>query len=182
MTNEEAISVIENEIQIDVRLCTDEQVDKFQTALYMAISSLRAEPTGKALTLEQLQEMDGKPVWCKCLHKEKYLDPPIGWRIVERSISGTVGVRNGESCFPEREYGVDWLAYAYPPAHINREAWEPCPLCGEYKVFQFKAWGTIDSCLGNPDCMGTSLFCPHCGRPLTEKAWAELEKRMGVMV
>lgn len=45
MTNEEAISVIENEIQIDVRLCTDEQVDRFQTALYMAISALRAEPT-----------------------------------------------------------------------------------------------------------------------------------------
>ena len=34
MTNEEAISVIENEIQIDVRLCTGEQVDRFQTALY----------------------------------------------------------------------------------------------------------------------------------------------------
>ena len=63
MTNEEAISVIENEIQIDVRLCTDKQVDKFQTALYMAISALRAEPTGDALTLEQLRGMDGQTVW-----------------------------------------------------------------------------------------------------------------------
>ena len=48
MDREEAISVIENEIQIDVRLCTDDQVDRFQTALYMAISALRADHTGDA--------------------------------------------------------------------------------------------------------------------------------------
>lgn len=48
MDREEAISVIENEIQIDVRLCTDDQVDRFQTALYMAISALRADHNGDA--------------------------------------------------------------------------------------------------------------------------------------
>ena len=52
MTNEEAISVIENEIQIDVRLCTDEQVQSFQEALYIAISALRNKPAGEPLTLE----------------------------------------------------------------------------------------------------------------------------------
>lgn len=27
---------------------------------------------------------------------------------------------------PEKDYGKTWLAYAYPPAHIDREAWGPC--------------------------------------------------------
>ena len=123
MTNEEAISVIENEIQIDVRLCTDEQVDRFQTALYMAISALRAEPTGDSLTLEQLRKMDGQPVWVKCLSSKKYISPPVGWRILEKSITGRIGVWDGENCLIERNYGTDWLAYTYHPAHIDREAW-----------------------------------------------------------
>lgn len=120
MTNEEAISVIENEIQIDVRLCTDKQVDKFQTALYMAISALRAEPTGKALTLEQLREMDGKPVWI-----ERNESPHDGkWFIVDHA-----DVENPDRTLYTKEgvtysdYGVHFTAYAYPPAHIDREAW-----------------------------------------------------------
>lgn len=54
---------------------------------------------------------------------------------------------------------------AYPPAHIDREAWEPCMLCK------------------NPKSLNLFLemncrYCPKCGRPLTEEAWAELEKRL----
>lgn len=44
--------------------------------------------------------------------------------------------------------------------HIDRETWEPCELCEKQrKVFNEK-------------------FCGECGRPLTEEAWAELEKRI----
>lgn len=123
MTNEEAISVIENEIQIDVRLCTDKQVDKFQTALYMAISALRAEPTGKALTLEQLREMDGKPVWI-----ERNESPHDGkWFVVDHA-----DIENPDRTLYTKEgvtysdYGVHFTACAYPPANIDREALEPC--------------------------------------------------------
>ena len=71
---------------------------------------------GKPLTLDQLREMDGQPVWVVCLKKEKYIDPPIGWRILEKSISGSFGVWNGENCLSQRSYSSDWLAYSYPPA------------------------------------------------------------------
>lgn len=41
MTREEAADIIENKIQINVRLCTDEEIDQYQDALYMALASLR---------------------------------------------------------------------------------------------------------------------------------------------
>lgn len=48
MTREEAIDIIENKIQIDVRLCTDEEIDQYQNALYMAIAALRPVSLEKA--------------------------------------------------------------------------------------------------------------------------------------
>ena len=203
MTNEEAISVIENEIQIDVRLCTGEQVDRFQTALYMEISALRAEPTGDALTLEQLREMDGKPVWI-----ERNESPHDGkWFIVDHA-----DIENPDRTLYTKEgvtysdYGVHFTAYAYPPAHIDREAWEkPCNMCGgkttlyqhtnTTKLFMNtfgNAATLVTECTACPpyaDCCMKDIsansafkinFCPECGRPLTEEAWAELKKRMGV--
>lgn len=58
MTRKEAADIIENKIQIDVRLCTDEEVDQYQDALYMALSALRTP------TREQVEK-----VWrgeCDC--------------------------------------------------------------------------------------------------------------------
>lgn len=45
-------------------------------------------------------------------------------------------------------------------AHIDWEAWEPCSECGPNRFI-----------------MGDK-YCCECGRPLTEEAWAELEKRV----
>ena len=59
--------------------------------------------------------MDGQPVWVKCLKPNKYINPPVRWRILEKSIMGTFGVWDGESCLSERDYGTDWLAYRRPP-------------------------------------------------------------------
>lgn len=67
------------------------------------------------LTLEQLREMDGEPVWVKCLKPNKYIDPPTKWRILEKSIMGNFGVWDGERALIERNYGTDWLAYRRPP-------------------------------------------------------------------
>ena len=66
------------------------------------------------LTLEQLREMDGEPVWVRCLKLNKYIDPPVKWRILEKSITGDFGVWDGENCLIERDYGTDWLAYRHP--------------------------------------------------------------------
>ena len=41
MTREEAIDIIENKIQIDVRFCTKEEVEQYQEALTMAFTALR---------------------------------------------------------------------------------------------------------------------------------------------
>lgn len=177
MTNEEAISVIENEIQIDVRLCTNEQVDKFQTALYMAISALRAEPTGKALTMEQLREMDGQPVRMEDLTGGTLWNQ---WIIFERHTDDGFIPRGG-GYFGCDSYGVKWLAYAYSPAHIDREAWKPCIKCnGKCYFCKFNETSKCGKCKNHEFYSPMFNFCPDCGRPLTEDAWAELEKRMGV--
>ena len=41
---------------------------------------------------------------------------------------------------------------------LDRDRWQPCPDCGpENKIWK---------------------FCPFCGRPKTEEAWRELERRI----
>lgn len=87
---------------------TDKTVDTL-------LSAIRTEPAGEPLTLEQLREMDGEPVWVKCLKPSQYTDPPVRWRILEKSMTGNFGVWNRDSALIERTYGVDWLAYRRPP-------------------------------------------------------------------
>ena len=85
----------------------------------VVIEDIRSMPTltppNEPLTLEQLREMDGEPVWVKCLKPNKYINPPVRWRILEKSITGTFGVWDGEDSLIERNYGTDWLAYRRPP-------------------------------------------------------------------
>lgn len=72
-------------------------------------------PPNEPLTCEELREMDGEPVWVKCLKPSQYTDPPERWRILEKSITGHFGVWNGDCALIERNYGTDWLAYRRPP-------------------------------------------------------------------
>ena len=54
MTRKEAIDIIENKIQIDVRFCTKEEVEQYQEALGMALSALRP------VSREQVERMRGE--------------------------------------------------------------------------------------------------------------------------
>ena len=85
----------------------------------VVIEDIRSMPTltppNEPLTLEQLREMDGEPVWVKCLKPDKYTCPPVGWRILELSFTGKFGVWNGDCALTERDYGTDWFAYRRPP-------------------------------------------------------------------
>ena len=81
----------------------------------MFAAMLEEAPPNEPMTLEQLREMEGQLVWVKCLKPNKYINPPVRWRILEKSIIGTFGVWEGESCLSERDYGTDWLAYRRPP-------------------------------------------------------------------
>ena len=169
MTNEEAISVIENEIQIDVRLCTDEQVERFQEALYKAIDALKSRPTCEALTPEQLREMGGKPYWHVGLQTDS---PEPHWKILDPFVA---------RCPEDYGYGKRWLAYSYPPAHIDREAWEQCEYCNGAKYVYGQASAVVpngDKGQIEKEVEGDFDYCPECGRPLTPGAWDMLEKRL----
>ena len=77
MTREEAIDIIENKIQIEVRLCTDEEIDQYQNALYMALSALRPvsrEQVEKVWRGEwmALDECSNEGVYCKRCKKKVY--------------------------------------------------------------------------------------------------------------
>ena len=156
------------------------------------------------LTLEQLREMDGKPVWVM-------EQPDWGhWELSEDADDyfsdrdpGLYGLTYPD---PEGKGGIHklgWIAYAYPPPHIDREAWEkPCKICnGKTTLYQHtnstklfmntfgQAATLVTECNACPpyakccmkDVSANSAFrikfCPECGRPLTEGAWSELEKR-----
>lgn len=175
MKIEEAIAILERKTTIPGDRYTWEQIE---LAIDAALTALHSMPeSGEPLSLEQLKQMDGKPVWVVCLKKEKYINPPIGWRILEKSISGSFGVWNGENCLSQRSYSSDWLAYAYPPAHIDRSEWtaewiyDDC----EFNLPKCSACGcrSKDAHYGHKD-----NFCPKCGRAMTEKAWVELERRL----
>lgn len=51
-----------------------------------------------------------------------------------------------------------------PPAKMDRSRWEGCNYCNKYGIVlaAFDGWS----------------YCNRCGRPLTEEAWAELERRI----
>ena len=167
---------------------------------------------GEPLTLEQLRGMDGQPVWVKVIDHTVFADKEDdfdGWgmcrkswvRIWDRKRADIVHID-----YDFEDYENEWLAYAYPTAHIDREGWEkPCSVCGgkttlyqhtnTTKLFMStfcNAATLVTECMACPpyaDCCMKGIsansafkikFCPECGRPLTEESRAEWEKRMGV--
>lgn len=63
------------------------------------------------LTLEQLRGMGGQPYWHVGLQEDSHKPH---WKILDPFVS-----KHPE----DYGYGKRWLAYAYPPANIEREAW-----------------------------------------------------------
>ena len=119
------------------------------------------------LTLEQLREMDGESVWVET--GNQFSD----WGKVDFNRRRIWPFGTAGEWWDFRYYG-DWVPYAYPPAHIDREAWtaewtvdefgHKCSKCGEY----------LPS--GDDDIF--PQFCPNCGRATTADALEELEKRL----
>lgn len=145
------------------------------------VEALRPMPHGEPLTLEQLREMDGKPVWVemKIFHKL------TGWAIVHVD-SDMEAIRLWRKCGDWIRFAADEMeVYAYPPAHIDREAWEPCEDC--ISCCNCMNHGVMDAdgeqCEECIACRKLSEFlpdnfCRSCGHPLTAEAWAMLEKRL----
>lgn len=125
----------------------------------------------------QLRKMDGQPVWIQNIEEPDKSQ----WRLCHLD-RGKYLILQGISVrgYLIEEYGESWLAYAYTPAHIDREAWEPCELCNYGRLDRVGFDDRVYLCSGNcyPPENERFGFCPKCGRPLTEEAWAELEKRL----
>lgn len=137
----------------------------------------------KPLTLAQLEQMEGQPVYIQVLQTGEGR-----WGLLESVGECVVGVlmSDGKKSYHLRDlYHKTWTAYAYPPpVHIDREAWEPCGACkdGEITIHvpKFRAMAVCNQHMDHEafDVTFRLKFCPWCGRPLTEEAWAELEKHI----
>lgn len=97
-----------------------ERMRLLDEACRIAADVLRNKPTGEALTIEQLREMDGKPAYW--LEDESWgiisVDKTGGWSGIPFFRGRWKGV-NFEYDIEARGMEV----YAYPPAHIDREEW-----------------------------------------------------------
>ena len=196
MTNEEAIKHITTWLYAAPALPPMQVVQ----ALELAVTALRAGgkdmnvhtmPGGQPLTLEQLREMDGECVkvvvdGVEPLEMLALVEVPEDEDcVLLRNNLG--GVSEFYSDDDLREDGVK--VYAYPPAHIDREAWEPCGRCEEKDCSNCAYGDDPEGRSHCKSCEGESWwrsewtpyydFCPWCGRPMTEHAWAKLEKRVG---
>lgn len=184
MTNEEAIEILQEEHDWVQEPCY------VINAIKKAIKALRFVYDRDPLTLEQLREMDGQPVWVKLIGKTAIRCD--GWceiKIADKDIAdGFVYLwwpgSEVEDITLIDDYGKTWLAYAYQPAHIDREAFG-CQFCNAENhcanCLYDNLPGQIEpcrSCEAHGNWETASRFCPHCGRPMTEEAWAELEKRL----
>lgn len=67
------------------------------------------------------------------------------------------------------------------PAHIDRDKWGPLEDCKSCASCENSTRNSSDMpcvCCEDYCYWLPRKFCPECGRPLTEKAWAELERRV----
>lgn len=135
------------------------------------------------LTLEQLRKMDGKPGYCE--------DGEYScWGFISVDSKGkwaNIPFFRGRWNEVNFEYDIESRGlkiYPYPLPHIDREAWEPCEWCegantiNGTAVFSKNSKTIIETVEYTNAVEGKFDFCPHCGRPLTEESWAELEWRL----
>ena len=81
---------------------------KLKEALDMAIAAL-SQPN-EPMTLEQLREMDGEPVWVVLVDEK--LSGLNGWYLVHHGSAYLARIDDWE--LDDDKYGVEWLAYRRP--------------------------------------------------------------------
>lgn len=176
---ETAIKWLQNEIR-SLRLaptingCGPENWADLLEIMETCLEAVRGHGS-EPIAIEQLREMGGQPYWHVGLQTDS---PEAHWKILDLFVA---------RCPEDYGYGKRWLAYAYPPAHIDREAWTAewrelhgdkmvgLDDCGE-DVYRHYHYSVCTSC-GKGTAV-KSNFCPSCGRAMTPEAWAELEKRL----
>lgn len=115
MNSEKAISWFENRMK-------NTTMPGARAMFSMALSALREQQereNPKPLTLDELRQMDGYPVY---IHSEKY-PYHTGWRVIRKLEFGPfeelyIHFSNGE-VFHVREYGTAWVAYRHKPKEVQ---------------------------------------------------------------
>ena len=80
-----------------------------------------------------------------------------------------------------RDYNalIDFIESALRPVSRERveKVWPGCEACKNagLAIGEVQFYGPFE---GSIDVSGNMQYCPSCGRPLTEQAWDELEKRL----
>ena len=137
-----------------------------------ALTALRSMlEAGEPLSLEQLKQMDGKPVFI----------PEINcWALITKDVFVMLFTfPDGEKCSANDWYQSVGPVYAYPPAHIDRSEWKPCVDCRiKCRTCVVRGKEKCARCEKYSEYVPENNFCSNCGRPLTEEAWAELERRL----
>ena len=186
MTNEEAIKHITTWLYAAPALPPMQVVQ----AMELAVNALRAGgkdkdvttmPAWQPLTLEQLRGMEGQKALIYRMKSTEPLEPGTV------KMNGDVLGDNGTLAYHEL-YLLTWVAFSFPPARIDREAWEPCGRCEEKDCSNCAYGDDPEGRSHCKNCEGENWwrsdwtpyydFCPWCGRPMTEHAWAKLEKRV----
>ena len=106
MANEEAIEILQEEHD------WVQEPSYVINAIEKAIAALRSLDAVEPLTIEELREMDGEPVWIVDVGPHKWYGP--GWAIVDRDNCLVRTVKNWNAVFFE-SYGERWLAYRRQP-------------------------------------------------------------------
>ena len=66
------------------------------------------------LTLKQLQQMDGEPIWITFFGDEEN-SQQNRWGILGKSVTGTFGIWEDGLVLKEIDYGKTWIAYRRKP-------------------------------------------------------------------
>lgn len=152
-----------------------EQLDIMETCLE-AVRAVHFADVGKMqpLTVEQLGKMVDKPAYLYIY------DTALGsgWDIIKAVTKDKIIFRGWNTVYvPISSLGKRFDLYAYPPANIDREAWTGCVCNNGRKNCCTCISMKCHSCIGESEYK-KGRYCSSCGRPLTEEAWSELEKRL----
>lgn len=91
----------------------------FVAGILAALEMPTLSPPNEPLTLDELREMDGEPVWCKWLLPEDKAIEQGKWFIVISGDKAGLEIKRpaeyGYHFCKIDDYGKTWLAYRRPP-------------------------------------------------------------------
>ena len=104
--------------------------------LLEAIKENAERENPKPLTLEELKQMDGDPVWVRVSNNWRESSVSEGWCLVRFHTSDDRvrvyiwDTRHGARFFAQQDLGISWWAYRYIPKSSENAVWsEECQLC-----------------------------------------------------